>query len=104
MGAGRAEKIGQTGDRKRWINFRPDPDLDALLWEVAKRIGTSRSAVIRTILRQALLDGDPEVLDVKLETMRLASHTIKVAASRVLKEITSRLPEILKEVGVELTE
>src|SRR5258706_10906894 len=98
------EKIGQVDTQRpgSWINFRPDAALSARIEEIAARTGSTRSAVVRALLREAV-KGDHEALDVQLETMRLASHTVKVAASRVLKEITARLPEVLREVSKELT-
>lgn len=98
------EKIGQVDTQRSgsWINFRPDKELSLRIEEIAARTGSTRSAVVRALLREAV-KGDHEALDVQLETMRLASHTVKVAASRVLKEITARLPEVLREVSKELT-
>lgn len=88
----------------RWIHFRADAELDLLLREAAKKADSPTSSVARMLLLDVLTNGNAKKVDVRLETMRLTSHTIKRAAARVLKEVTARLPQLLEEAGVEIHE
>jgi metal-responsive CopG/Arc/MetJ family transcriptional regulator len=94
------EKLVQT--ENRWITFRPGNELYDLLDQAAAKANSTRSVIVRMILQEALLKKSAANLDLQLETMRMTSQTIKRATSHVLKEVSARLPEILKEVGVEL--
>jgi hypothetical protein len=88
----------------RWIHFRADAELNALIRAAEKKAASPTSSVVRMLLLDALTNGNAKAVDIRLETMRVTSGVIKRAASRVLKEVTVRLPELLKEAGVEIQE